>query len=100
VQIVRAVDSGRGTFVLTPCPAQFAHGFRHWFANSQLGNYISPLATLTPGELLGGLKENNAQLLTLMSAIFSANSSTAPTGAQSSGNGVTGDQEMDEAWDQ
>jgi len=48
------------------------------------------MAMLTPGELLGGLKENNAQLLTQISAIVRANSSTAPTGAQSSGNGVTG----------
>jgi len=56
------------------------------------------MATLT-GELLGVLKENNAQLLTQISAIFSANSSPAPTGAHSSGNGVTGDQDMDDAWD-
>jgi len=32
------------------------------------------MATLTPGELLGVLKENNAQVLTQTSAIFSANS--------------------------
>jgi len=57
------------------------------------------MATLTPGELLGVLKENNAQLLTQISAIFSANSSPTPTGAQPSGNGVTGDQDMDDAWD-
>jgi len=57
------------------------------------------MATLTPGELLGVLKGNNAQLLTQISAIFSANSSPAPTCAQSSGNGVTGDQDMDDAWD-
>jgi len=57
------------------------------------------MATLTPDELLGVLKENNAQLLTQIPAIFSANCSPAPTGAQSSGNGVTGDQDMDDAWD-
>jgi len=58
------------------------------------------MATLTPGELLGVLKEKNAQLLTHISAIFSTNSSPAPTDAQSSGNGVTGDQDMDDAWDE
>jgi len=57
------------------------------------------MATLTPGELLGVLRENKAQLLTHISAIFSGNSSPAPTGAQASGNGVTGDQEMDGVWD-
>jgi len=57
------------------------------------------MATLTPGELFGALKENNAQLLTQISAIFSSNSSPAPTGAQSSRNGVTGDQHMHDAWD-
>jgi len=57
------------------------------------------MATLTPGELLGVLKENSAQLLTQIAAILSANSSPAPTGAQSSRNGVTGDQDMDDAWD-
>ena len=55
------------------------------------------MATLTPGEILGVLKENNAQLLTQISAIFSANSSPAPTGAYSSGNGVTGDLNKAEA---
>jgi len=55
------------------------------------------MATLTSGELLGVLEENNTQLLTQIAAIFSANSSPAPTGAQSSGNGVTGDQDMDDA---
>jgi len=58
------------------------------------------MATLTPGELLGVLKEKNAQLLTQIYAILSANSSPAPTGAQTSGNGVTGDQDMDDAWDE
>jgi len=58
------------------------------------------MATLTPGELLGVPKENNAQFLMQISAIFSANSSPAPTGAHSSGNGVTGDQDMDDAWDE
>jgi len=57
------------------------------------------MVTLTPGERLGVLKENNAQLLTQVSAIFSANSSPAPKGAQTIGNGVTGDQDMDDAWD-
>jgi len=32
------------------------------------------MATLTPGKLMGVLKENNAQLLTRISAIFSASS--------------------------
>jgi len=58
------------------------------------------MATITPGELLGVLRENNAHLVTQISAIFSANSSPAPTGAQTSGNGVTGDQDMDDAWDE
>jgi len=58
------------------------------------------MATLTPGELLGVPKENKAQLLTQIAAIFSANSSPAPTGAQSSGNGVIGDQDIDDAWDE
>jgi len=49
------------------------------------------------GRAFGGFKGNNAQLLTQISAIFSANSSPAPTGAQTSGNGVTGDQDMDDA---
>jgi len=57
------------------------------------------MATLTPGEPLGVVKENDAQLLTQISAIFSANSSPAPTGAQTNGNGVTGDQDMDDALD-
>jgi len=48
-------------------------------------------------ELLGVLKGNNHQSLTQISAIFSGNSSPAPTGAQTSGNGVTGDQKMDDA---
>jgi len=52
------------------------------------------------GGALGVLKENNAKLLTQISAIFSANRSPAPTGAHSSGNGVTGDQDMDDAWDE
>jgi len=85
-----------GTFGLTPRPAQFAHGFPHWFAKS----YISPMATLTPGGLLVVLKENNARLLTQFSANFSANSSPVSTGAQTSGNGVTGDQDTDDAWDE
>jgi len=55
---------------------------------------------VTPVELLGLLKENNAQLLTQISEIFSANSCTDPTGAQSSANGVTGNQDMDDAWDE
>jgi len=58
------------------------------------------METLTPGWLFGVLKENNAQLLTQVSAISSAKSSPAPTGAQASGNGVTGDQGMDDAWDE
>jgi len=58
------------------------------------------MATLTPGGLLVFIKENNAQLLTQISAIFSANSSPAPTGAQTSDNGFTGDQDMDDAWDE
>jgi len=49
---------------------------------------------------LGVLKEKNGQLLTQVSAILSANSSRAPTGAQTSGNGGTGDQDMDDAWDE
>jgi len=57
------------------------------------------MATLTPEEVLGVLKKNNTQSLTQISAIFIANSSPAPTGAQPSGNGVTGDQEVDDAWD-
>jgi len=47
-----------------------------------------------------GSKGGNAQSLAQISAIFSANSSPAPTGAQSSGKGVTGDQDMDDAWDE
>jgi len=58
------------------------------------------MATFTSGELLGVLQEKNAQLLTQISAIFSANSFPAPTGAQTSGNGVTGDQDMDDPWDE
>jgi len=58
------------------------------------------MATLTPGELLGVSKQNNAQLLTQIAAILSANSSPAPTGAQSSGNRVIGDQDIDDAWDE
>jgi len=38
-------------------------------------------------------------LMTQISALFSASSSPAPTGAQPSGNEVTGDQEMGDAWD-
>jgi len=89
-----------GTLVLYPRLAQFAHGFPHWFAKSLLGAFISPMAKLTPGELLGVFKENNAQLLTQISAIFSANGSPGPKGTHSSGNGVTGDQDMDDAWDE
>jgi len=55
------------------------------------------MATL---ELLGVLKENNAQWRTQCSATFSVNSSPAPTVAQNSGNGATGDQYMDDAWDE
>jgi len=58
------------------------------------------MATLTAGVLLGVLKENHAQLLTQIYATFSANSSPAPMGAQTSGNGFTGDQDMDGAWDE
>jgi len=58
------------------------------------------MATFTPGELLVNLKKNNAQLRTQISAILSANSFPAPTGAHSSGNGVTGDQDMDDDWDE
>jgi len=85
-----------GTSSLTPRPAPFAHGFPHWFANSSLISHISPMATLTPGEPLGVSKRTMKQI----SAILSANSSPAPKGAQSSGNGVTGDEEMDDAWDE
>jgi len=45
------------------------------------------------------LKDNNAQYLTQMSAMISADRSPAPTGVQSSGNGDTGDQQMNGAWD-
>jgi len=58
------------------------------------------MATLTLGSFWGVLRGNNAQLLTQISAILSANSSPAPTGAQTSGNVVTGDQDMDDAWDE
>jgi len=58
------------------------------------------MATLSPWELFGVLKENNTQLLTQIPAIFSANSPPAPKGPQSSGNGVTGNQDMDDAWDE
>jgi len=39
-------------------------------------------------------------LLTQISAMISANSSPAPTGVQTSGNGDTGDQEMNDEWDE
>jgi len=55
------------------------------------------MATLAPGVLLGVLKENNAQLLTQISAVFRDDSSPAPKGAKTSGNELTGDQTMDDA---
>jgi len=58
------------------------------------------MATPTPREIFRVLKENNAHLLTQISAIFSANSSPTPKGAQATARRVTGDQGMEEAWDE
>lgn len=58
------------------------------------------MAMHTPGMLFGVFKEKNAQLLTHIPTTFSINSSPAPTGAQTSGRGVAGDEDLDDASDE
>jgi len=84
-----------GTFGLTPRPAQFGSQRARLITGSLLAD-----GDAHTGGAFGGSQGEQCPVVDANFCDFQRKQLPAPTGAQASGNVVTGDQDMEDAWDE